>query len=110
MQLTEKQISLMDDILNAIDNSEEWIAIQQEDPYIKFSNDELIRALGKLDGTVGWEQLDELKAAVYNYANSVSTVAIMYGMKVELIMQAAIEYPIPISKEIADRVAKVAAS
>ena len=80
--MSEKNISIMDDLMQVIIQTEEWETIQATDPAIRKADKEITTLLCEAKSHVPKALYLKLEDAVYNYSNAVSDAAILYGIHV----------------------------
>ena len=77
----DSNVAIVDGILDAIDQSDEWIAIQNTDPWIRAADAALHNAIGEIQGMTADEE-DNLTACVFGLVNAYTCHAFLYGVRV----------------------------
>lgn len=78
MKPTEKQMNFMNRFMGLLETSEDWESVQLRDPCVKQSFDLLEGLMAK---AVADDKADALWDAVYGYANTLATAAMLYGIR-----------------------------
>lgn len=96
--MTEKDLSLMADIMNGVAQSDEWGEIQKNDPGITAAQAELDRARERARAYLPREVYDDLCDAEGSDAAAYCDAAILYGMHVAATIQAVAANPAELSR------------
>lgn len=107
MKATKKQIITMDQIMNAVVQTDEWFDIQENDPGIKRADEAYHQVLDKLRPLITHELEDELGTAVAGLLSAQETPAILYGLSVAETIRAASANPTAVSKRMLERTGRL---
>ena len=75
----DKNVILVAEIMGAIDQTEEWDRIQQEDPRILHEIKQLETCLAQVSQYAPDEAVGELEDTAYGFANAFASAAMLYG-------------------------------
>lgn len=103
--MVDANVRLMDELMQAVAQTEEWESIQGSNPEIKQADRELF---GLLKGAVSGEQYIEIESAILGYANAVSTAAMLYGMHVVDVIRDVSARPCDLSRHVLERTGRAA--
>lgn len=95
--IDKKALSVMADIMDGIEQTDEWTELQMNDPGIKAADRRLNSALQRAEAYLPRELYAELSDAHCETVSSYCDVAILYGMRVAAIIQAAVANPAEIT-------------
>lgn len=96
--MTEKDLSLMSDIMNGVCQSAKWEEIQMSDPGITAAQAELDRARERARAYLPRKVYDDLCDAEGSGAAAYCDAAILYGMHVAATIQAVAANPAELSR------------
>ena len=82
-------MALVDNIMEAITQTDEWQEIQLNDPRVVASTNALREKMAALRPLFSFREYSGLEAAVWRAASSIVEPAIMYGIHVALTLQDA---------------------
>lgn len=91
--MEKRDLSLMDSIMNGIDQTDEWMDIQLNDPGLKAAASQLRRAMERAKAYLPKELYNELSDAQSGELAAHSDLAILYGMHVAAVIQAVAANP-----------------
>ena len=77
----DHNVAIVDGILGAIDQSDEWITIQTTDPWIRAADAALHNAIGEIQGMTADEE-NNLTACVFDLVNAYTCQAFVYAARV----------------------------
>ena len=106
--MSDKNVRLMDDLMQAIVQTEEWESIQENDPEIKRSDRQLVSTLQEVSGFIPREMYIKIEEAVYGYSNAVSNAAMLYGMRVLEAIRDVSARPCDLSRHVMERTGRAA--
>ena len=85
--MDKKALSIMADIMDGIEQTDEWTELQMNDPGIKDADRRLNRALEAAEKYIPRKVYAELADAHSGAVAAYSDVAILYGMRVAAVIQ-----------------------
>ena len=91
--MIKKDLSMMADIMDGIEQTDEWTELQMNDPGIKDADCRLNRALEAAEKYIPRKVYAELADAHSGVVAAYSDVSILYGMHVAEVIQAAAANP-----------------
>lgn len=91
--IDKKALSIMADIMDGIEQTDEWAELQMNDPGIKDADSRLNRALEAAEKYIPRKVYAELADAHSGAVAAYSDVAILYGMRVAAVIQAVTANP-----------------
>ena len=97
-------LEIMDDLMSAITQTEEWERIQLEDPQIREAEAKLELELKNVSHFVPFEVFAPLEDCVRNAAYVYADAAILYGIQVADAIHAVSSKPSLLSQHILDRI------
>lgn len=103
--MEKKDLNLMDDLMQAIGETECWWEVQNTDPAI-------VQAKNILSQHLGWvQQIDKqgaenLDGAIWSLVNAYTNAAILYGIHIATVLHMASSIPSGLSGYILDRIGK----
>lgn len=103
--MVDKNVRLMDELMQTVVQTGEWNEIQESDPEIKQADRELF---GLLKGAISGEQYTEIESAILDYANAVSTAAMLYGMHIVDVIRDVSARPCDLSRHVMERTGRAA--
>lgn len=103
MKATKKQIITMDQVMNAVVQTDEWFDIQDNDPGIKRAYEAYHQVLDKLRPLITHELEDALRTAVAGLLSTQETPAILYGLSVAETIRTVSANPSAVSKRMLER-------
>ena len=98
-------LEIMDELMGAITQTDEWQRIQMEDPQIKKAQAELDLALRNVSHFVPVEVFKPLDDSVANAVFSYVDAAILYGIQVADAIHTAASRPSDLSRHVMERLA-----
>ena len=101
--MSDKNVRLMDDLMQTIVQTDEWEDIQENDPEIKRTNKELVQTLKELKKIVPSDLYYRIEGAVYNYSNAVEYAAMLYGMHIVDAIRDVSARPCDLSRHVMER-------
>ena len=102
--IDKKTLSTMADIMDGIVQSEEWAELQMNDPGIKAAESRLRRAMENARAYLPAEDYMELSDAQTGEVSAHCDVALLYGMRVTALIQAATANPSEMTRFLLERV------
>lgn len=96
--IDKRALSIMADIMDGIEQTDEWTEFQMNDPGIKDADSRLNRALDAAEKYIPREVYAELADAHSGVVAAYSDVAILYGMRVAAVIQAVTANPAAITR------------
>ena len=103
--MTDKRaLSVMADIMDGIEQTDEWKELQMNDPGIKAADSRLNRALEAAEKYLPRKGYAELADAHCGVVSAYSDVAILYGMRVAAVIQKVTESPSEMTRYWLERV------
>ena len=91
--IDKRELSMMADIMDGIEQTDEWAELQMNDPGIKDADSRLNRALEAAEKYIPRKVYAELADAHSGAVAAYSDVAILYGMRVSAVIQAVTANP-----------------
>ena len=91
--IDKRALSMMADIMDGIEQTDEWAELQMNDPGIKDADSRLNRALEAAEKYIPRNVYAELADAHSGVVAAYSDVAILYGMRVAAVIQAVTANP-----------------
>lgn len=91
--IDKRALSMMADIMDGIEQTDEWAELQMNDPGIKDADSRLNRALEAAEKHIPRKVYAELADAHSGAVAAYSDVAILYGMRVAAVIQAVTANP-----------------
>ena len=91
--MDKKALSIMADIMDGIEQTDEWTELQMNDPGIKDADRRLNRALEAAEKYIPRKVYAELADAHSGAVAAYSDVAILYGMRVAAVIQSVAANP-----------------
>lgn len=91
--MEKRALSIMADIMDGIEQTDEWMELQMNDPGIKDADSRLNRALEAAEKYIPRKVYAELSDAHSGVVAAYSDVAILYGMRVSAVIQAVTANP-----------------
>ena len=91
--IDKRALSMMADIMDGIEQTDEWAELQMNDPGIKDADSRLNRALEAAEKYIPRKVYAELADAHSGAVAAYSDVAILYGMRVAAVIQAVTANP-----------------
>ena len=91
--MEKRALSIMADIMDGIEQTDEWTELQMNDPGIKEAASRLNRALEAAEKYIPRKVYAELSDAHSEAIAAYSDVAILYGMRVAAVIQAVAANP-----------------
>ena len=91
--IDKRALSMMADIMDGIEQTDEWAELQMNDPGIKDADSRLNRALEAAEKYIPRKVYAELADAHSGAVAAYSDVAILYGMRVSAVFQAVTANP-----------------
>lgn len=101
--IDEKALSIMADIMDGVEQTDEWKDIQMSDPGIKAAEGRWNRALESAKSYLPRTLFNELSDANCGEVSAYSDVAILYGMRVAAVIQAVAANPAELTRFWMDR-------
>ena len=98
--MIDKNVKIMDELMQAVAQTDEWNEIQKNDQGIKQADQRLFELL---KGIVSDAQYMEIEGAVLSYANAISSAAMLYGMHVVEAIRDVSARPCDLSRHIMAR-------
>lgn len=77
-----KNLGLMDEIMGAITQTDEWCMIQDNDPRVVAADKALGERLAALRPNMSHDEYDSLESAVFGAQTALADAAILYGIHV----------------------------
>ena len=102
--MDQKALSIMADIMDGIEQTDEWTELQMNDPGIKDADRRLNRALDAAGKYIPRKVYAELADAHSGAVAAYSDVAILYGMRVAAVIQAVTANPAAMTRFWLERV------
>ena len=91
--IDKKALSIMADIMDGVEQTDEWKDIQMGDPGIEAAEGRWSRALERAKTYLPRELYNELSDANCGEVSAYSDVAILYGMRVAVVIQEVTANP-----------------
>lgn len=91
--IDKKALSMMADIMDGIEQTDEWKELQMNDPGIKDADRRLNRALEAAEKYIPRKVFAELADAHCGAVAAYSDIAILYGMRVAAVIQEVAANP-----------------
>lgn len=91
--MDKRALSMMDRIMDGIEQTEEWTELQLHDPGIKAADRRFNRALEAVEKYIPRKVYMELSDAHCEVVAAYCDAAILYGMRVAAVIQAAAANP-----------------
>ena len=101
--IDKRELSMMADIMDGIEQTDEWTEIQMNDPGIKAAGSRWNRAMESAKSYLPREIYDELSDANCNEVSAYSDVAILYGIRVSSVIQTVAANPSQMTRFWLDR-------
>lgn len=102
--IDKKALSMMANIMNGIEQAEEWKDIQMGDPGVKDADSCFNRALEAAEKYLPRKVYAELSDAHCDVVSAYSDVAILYGMRVAAVIQEVTANPAELTRYWLERV------
>ena len=102
----DKNLLLMDDLISGITQTDEWAAIERNDPFIQSAANALSEALETLRESVPREVVDELQRRADDQAFAYINAAMLYGIHVAIALLDASTRPGDLSRHIMQRMGR----
>lgn len=96
--MTRKELQMMSDIMDGIEQTEEWTELQMSDPGIKDADSRLNRALEATEKYIPRKVYAELANAHCGAVAAYSNIAILYGMRIAAVIQAVAANPTALTR------------
>ena len=80
--MSDKNVRIVDELMQTIVQTDEWGDIQENDPDIKWSDRELTATLQEVRSLIPGELYHRIEEAIYGYSNAVESAAMLYGIHV----------------------------
>lgn len=97
-------LEIMDELMGAITQTDEWIRIQMEDPQIKKAQAALDLAIRNVSHFVPEEVYKPLEDSATNAVSAYADAAILYGIQVADAIHTAASKPDALSQHILNRI------
>ncbi|MBD5153612.1 MAG: hypothetical protein HDT15_11415 [Oscillibacter sp.] len=107
--MSDKNVRIMDELMQTIAQTDEWEDIQENDPDIKRADRELVEALREVSSLIPHELYSKLEEAVYSYSNAVEWAAMLYGIHVVTAIRDVSARPFDLSRYIMARTGRATA-
>lgn len=107
--MIDKNVAIMDELMQAIVQTEEWESVQQNDPEIRIADQVLSEMLSQIESIVPRKLYCEITDAVYGYGSAIGSVAILYGMHVADAIRDVSTRPYDLSRHIMIRTGRLSA-
>lgn len=91
--IDKRELSMMADIMDGIEQTDEWAELQMSDPGIKDADSRLNRAMAAAEKYIPRKVYVELSDAHSGAVAAYSDAAILYGMRVAAVIQAVVANP-----------------
>jgi len=86
--MNRENLSAMDELMNALVQTNIWMTMQQNDPFVLAANERLDEALEAVKDAISSEQMNELRDALGDCTCAFEFVAILYGMQAVLTIKS----------------------
>lgn len=96
-------LEIMNLIVGAIEQSDEWEAALSADAHIQSIDREFSAALDAVDESLTFEQSSRISSANCGCAAAYSTAGILYGMRVAFALMETLRNPQELSKYVLDK-------
>lgn len=96
--IDKKALSMMADIMDGIEQTDEWKELQKSDPGIKAAESRWNQALESTKAYLPRAVYNELSAAQCGEVAAYSDVAILYGIRVAAVIQAVAANPVEMTR------------
>ena len=80
--MSDKNVGIMDELMQAIVQTDEWESIMENDPEIRRADKELVTILKELKSVISPELYSKIEWSIYDYSNAVECAAMLYGIHV----------------------------
>lgn len=101
--MSDKNIKIMDELMQTIVQTEEWESIQENDPDIKLANKEMVSLLCEVKNHIPHALYLKIGDAIYSYSNAVSSAAMLYGMGIIEAIRDVSARPCDLSRHVMKR-------
>ena len=102
--IDKRALSVMADIVDGIEQTDEWVELQVNDPGIKAADSRLKSALEAAEKYLPRKVYVELTDAHSGVISACNDVAILYGMRVAAVIQEVTASPSEMSRYLLERV------
>lgn len=92
---------ILDGLVGYMDQTEEWVNIEQKDPVILDAEKDLAQVLKKLEGRIDEDEYRDLELQIICYTGTVGNVALLHGIRTGISLLYAIDNPSEMSRYIA---------
>jgi len=100
----KKQLEIMDDIIGAISDTNEWRRIQMEDPSILAAEEKVGGILDRVKPLIPRELFMQLSDAITEVGTAYHDPAILYGIQVAQAIHDVVLNPTALSRHILNRI------
>lgn len=107
--MSDKNVRIMDELMQAVVQTDEWEDIQENDPEIKQADRELVSTLQELKKVVPPELYFKIERVAYEYSNAVEYAAMLYGIRIANAIRDVSARPFDLSRHIMARTGRVSA-
>lgn len=80
--MSDKNVRIMDELMQTIATTDEWEDIQENDPDIKRADRELVETLHEVSNLIPKELYSKIEETIYGYTNAIEFAAMLYGIHV----------------------------
>lgn len=106
--MNDKNIEIMDELMQDITQTEEWESIQENDPEIRHADRKLVDILLQIKSIVPRDLYYEIEDAAYSYGNAIGSAAMLYGIHVIEAIRDVSARPCDLSRHIMIRTGRTA--
>lgn len=98
-----RELELTRQVLNSLQQTDEWDRIWKEDPWIRVAKERLETVLDQINASVPSERFPELWDAIVELKQASENATILYGIRVGLALREGLDHPDELSRYLMER-------